>query len=558
MDRQDNEYAPWLPEDDEALKNLYQDYLSRSKTGGFLWSKFLQGTAEKFGRRSTAISSRLKKLYPEIDSLAEGTEQTGDGPVSSHIEYGQKRTERNKPATAKRRMRWDDAGRRALELLENSREHLFLTGQAGTGKTTLLDEFRQTTKRNVIVLAPTGVAAANIGGRTIHSFCGIGPGSSRTKINKLGPNDPHKKVVEHLDMVIIDEVSMMRADLLDYFDKFLRANRGEPSVAFGGVQIVFVGDLYQLPPVVTREEENLFQRQYATPYFFSAEIFREIGFRFVELQEVHRQKDDEFLQLLQSIRVNSAGREELAKINARVMDEDRNDLEDFTIYISTTNAIADGVNQYRLERIDSPEKRFLGKSEGITSGFTYPADLELKLKVGAQVMLLNNDKAGRWVNGTVGKFTGVYKNTKGAPAQSDAGVDTSELLMIETEDGTMLYVPRHKWDVVDYIWDESDNAVETDVVGSYSQFPVKLAWAVTIHKSQGKTFDHVVIDLGRGAFAHGQLYVALSRCRTLEGIELVRNASLSDIQMDERVVDFLSLCRKAGDKLLMYAPGGLF
>nr|MDQ3018656.1 ATP-binding domain-containing protein [bacterium] len=393
-----------------------------------------------------------------------------------------------------------------------------------------------------------------IGGRTIHSFCGIGPSSSKTKINKLHPNDPHKKVVEHLDMVIIDEVSMMRADLLDYFDKFLRANRGEPHVAFGGVQIVLVGDLYQLPPVVSRDEEPSFKRMYATPYFFSANIFSEISFRFIELKGVHRQKDENFLQLLQSIRVNTAGKDELDRLNARVIDEDMNHLEDFTIYISTTNAIADNVNQYRLQQIDSKEKIFRGESTGTTSGFTYPADLELKLKMGAQVMLLNNDKAGRWVNGTVGKFTGMYKTSKSEDAAQGGG----ELLMVETEDGTVLYVPRHKWDVVDYLWDETDNAVETDVIGWYSQFPVKLAWAVTIHKSQGKTFDHVVIDLGRGAFAHGQLYVALSRCRTLEGIELVKRVSLSDIRMDERIVEFLDHCRKYTDQAFMWVPGGLF
>ncbi|HEX3095622.1 MAG TPA: AAA family ATPase, partial [Patescibacteria group bacterium] len=440
-----------------------------------------------------------------------------------------------------------------------------ITGQAGTGKSTLLEQFRKTTKKNIVVLAPTGVAAANIGGRTIHSFCGIGPSSSMTKAKKLNPRDPHKEVVEHLDMVIIDEASMMRADLLDFFDKFLRVNRDEPKVAFGGVQIVMVGDLYQLSPVVNRDEASMFAKAYATPYFFSANIFAQISFKFVELDVVHRQKDKDFLSLLQSIRVNQAKREELKILNQRVLDDSINDLEDFTVYLSTTNAIADKVNGYKLGQVDGEEKVFKGIPYGETTGFQFPAEMELKLKVGAQVMMLNNDKNGRWVNGTVGKFLGVYKQTKKEQEQasknnnngSGAG-DGGELLMIELEDGTTQYIGRNKWDVIDFLWDEDDQAVETDVVGGYSQYPVKLAWAITIHKSQGKTFDNVVIDLGRGAFAHGQLYVALSRCKTLEGIELVREAVMADIKMDERVVGFLDICRQYGERSVMFVPGGLF
>ncbi|HEX3099660.1 MAG TPA: AAA family ATPase [Patescibacteria group bacterium] len=449
--------------------------------------------------------------------------------------------------------KWDAQAERALELMEHGRDHVFITGQAGTGKTTLIENFRKSTNKNLVVLAPTGVAAANIGGRTIHSFCGIGPSSSMTRANKLHANDPHKDVVQHLDMVIIDEASMVRADLLDYFDKFLRTNRGEPKVPFGGVQIVFVGDLYQLSPVVSRDEAPMFAKAYGTPYFFSANIFHEVSFKFVELDVVHRQKDNVFLKLLQSIRVNKAERHELAALNARALDESVNDLEDFTVYLSTTNAIADKVNGYKLGQVDGEEKLFKGIPYGNTSGFQFPAEMELRLKVGAQVMMLNNDKAGRWVNGTVGKFKGTYKDKK---KKGDEAVE--ELLMVELEDGTTQYIARNKWDVVDYIWDENEKAVETDVVGGYSQYPVKLAWAITIHKSQGKTFDNVVIDLGRGAFAHGQLYVALSRCRTLEGIELVREAVMGDIRMDERVVEFLDLCRKYGERSIMFVPGGLF
>lgn len=454
---------------------------------------------------------------------------------------------------SKTAFKWDPEAEKALEFMEHGRNHVFITGQAGTGKSTLLEEFRKITKRNMIILAPTGVAAANIGGRTIHSFCGIGPSSSHKRINRLTARDPHKEVVEHLDVVIIDEASMVRADLLDYFDKFLRVNRNEPKVPFGGVQIVFVGDLYQLPPVVRREEESMFNKAYGTPYFFSARVFSEIGVRFIELKEVHRQKDREFLELLQSIRVNRAGKPELQLLNNRTMDDSINELEDFTIYLSTTNAIADRINLHKLNQTDGVEKTFTAIVYGDTKGFQAPVDLELKLKTGAQVMLLNNDKAGRWVNGTVGKFKGVYKQTK-----KEGDREPGELLMIEMEDGEVQYVGRNKWDVIDYYWDETDEAVERDIVGGYNQYPVKLAWAITIHKSQGKTFDNVVIDLGRGAFAHGQLYVALSRCRTLEGIELVSEVRLNDIRMDQRVVDFLDVCRQMGDRPLMYAPGGLF
>lgn len=462
--------------------------------------------------------------------------------------------------SAKPKFKWDAQAERALELMEHGYDHVFITGQAGTGKTTLLDEFRKTTNKNIVVLAPTGVAAANISGRTIHSFCGIGPSSNMKKANRLNLNDPHKEVVEHLDLVIIDEVSMVRADLLDYFDKFLRLNRGEPKKPFGGVQIIFVGDLYQLSPVVNRDEAPMFAKAYATPYFFSANIMSDISFKFVELTEVHRQKDREFLELLQSIRINKASREELTTLNARVIDESQTDLEDFTVYLATTNAIAERVNNYKLGQVDGEEKTFEGIVFGNTSGFQFPADMNLKLKVGAQVMMLNNDKNGRWVNGTVGKFKGVFKSTK-KPKEGEAGYGTEqagELLIVEMEDGETQFIGRNKWDVVDYVWDEADGAVETDVVGGYQQYPVKLAWAITIHKSQGKTFDNVVIDLGRGAFAHGQLYVALSRCKTLEGIELIREAVIGDIKMDERVVEFLDLCRKHGERGIRFIVGGLF
>lgn len=465
----------------------------------------------------------------------------------------------------KKNFKWDAQAERALELMEHGNDHVFITGQAGTGKSTLLEHFRRTTNKNIVVLAPTGVAAANVGGRTIHSFCGIGPSSNMNKANKLNPNDPHKEVVQHLDMVIIDEASMVRADLMDYFDKFLRANTNEPKRAFGGVQIVLVGDLYQLSPVVTQNETQMFTKTYPTPYFFSANIFQQISFKFVELDVVHRQKDRKFLKLLQSIRVNSANREELKEINSRLVDQDANDIEDFTVYLSTTNAIAERVNGYKLSQVDGEVKTFNGIFTGKSDGFQPPAEKELKLKVGAQVMMLNNEKTGKWVNGTVGKFLGVYKQTKkelekemrGSGAENGAK-NIEDLLMVELEDGTTQYIPRNRWDIVDFVWDEQDNAVESDVVGTYSQYPVKLAWAITIHKSQGKTFDNVVIDLGRGAFAHGQLYVALSRCRTLEGIELIREASMGDIKMDARVVEFLDICRKFGERNVMFGGGGLF
>jgi ATP-dependent DNA helicase PIF1 len=491
---------------------------------------------------------------------AANTITQNDGSVNDLAWCG--KIDRMTQQTTTKQFQWDAQAERALDLMENSNDHLFITGQAGTGKTTLIEGFRKTTKKNVIVLAPTGVAAANIGGRTIHSFCGIGPSSNMNKAKPLHERDPHKEVVEHLDMVIIDEASMVRADLLDFFDKFLRVNRDEPKRAFGGVQIVFVGDLYQLSPVVNRDEASMFSKVYPTPYFFSAHIFTEISFKFVELDIVHRQKDSDFLKLLQSIRVNAASQQELKLLNNRTIDDSLNDLEDFTVYLSTTNAIADKVNMYKLGNVHGEEKLFQGIPYGDTSGFQFPAEMDLRLKVGAQVMMLNNDKNGRWVNGTVGKFLGVFKDAKKTVKDANGEEfeeEVGELLMVELEDGTTQYIARNKWDVIDYIWDEDDNAVETDVVGGYSQYPVKLAWAITIHKSQGKTFDNVVIDLGRGAFAHGQLYVALSRCRTLEGIELVREANMSDIRMDARVVEFLDICRKFGERnVMMGVVGGLF
>ncbi len=268
-------------------------------------------------------------------------------------------------------------------------------------------------------------------------------------------------------------------------------------------------------------------------------------------------------------------RQELEFLNSRVIDESISSLEDigdFTIYLSTTNAIADSVNSQKLSVLDEDEMKFKGNIAGAVEGFQFPAEYELKLKKGAQVMLLSNDKQNRWVNGTVGKFMGVYdarksgKKTSGYSFGGD-GLENfgekpeTDMLMIDLENGERLFVGKNKWDVIDYLWDENSNEIETDVIGAYTQYPVKLAWATTIHKSQGKTFDKVVIDMGRGAFAHGQLYVALSRCRTLEGIQLVKPASLNDIRMDERVLDFLIYCRdqgQNGEKQIMYLPGGLF
>lgn len=449
--------------------------------------------------------------------------------------------------------------RDALRLMNETSEHLFLTGEAGTGKSTLLRYFRHTTKKNVVVLAPTGVAALNVEGQTIHSFCGFGPDITPQKVKKLGPWAPKKKLLEKLHTIIIDEISMVRADLLDCVDKFLRMNGLTAHAPFGGYQMVFIGDLHQLPPVDRgfNAGDGLL-KMYNSPYFFDSKVFRGSKFNFIQLRTVYRQKDPVFLDALNAIRNNATTEDHLKVLNQRATPGGQKfTFEQFAIYLTPHNQQAGRVNNFFLEKINTPLKKYTGVVRGSFEDRELPTDQELQLKVGAQIMMLNNDVRKRWVNGTMGKIIGITQtyseenagdnNTQSSePSEAEALVawmqevpSVDDRIIIELETGETVYVAPHTWEMYKFVLDKNTESIDSQTTGTYTQYPFKLAWAVTIHKAQGKTFDKVYVDLTTGTFAHGQLYVALSRCRTLEGLYLKRPISKSDIILDKRVVDFL-------------------
>jgi len=408
--------------------------------------------------------------------------------------------------------------RRALETCEGSSANVLITGRAGTGKSTLLEHFRSVTEKQIAVLAPTGVAAVNVAGQTIHSFFRFRPDVTVDKIKKV--KDP---VYQELDAIVIDEISMVRADLLDLVDVFLRKNGPQRKAPFGGIQMIFVGDLYQLPPVLTRNDKEILAKRYESEYFFASDVFRQTRFELIELEKVYRQTDDFFIGLLNGVRNRSITDEQIGMINARLAPSEK-EWPGNAIHLTTTNAMARERNERQLARLKGKTHVFEASVSGNFEERSAPADLNLKLKKGAQVMLLNNDSAGRWVNGTMG----ILKDIKG------------ETLLVRLPGGNTEEVEPFTWNRFRFVWDDETGAVASEGTGKFTQYPVKLAWAVTIHKSQGKTFDAVVVDIGRGTFAPGQLYVALSRCRTLDGVFIKSPIRKSQIWLDWRVVEFIT------------------
>jgi ATP-dependent exoDNAse (exonuclease V) alpha subunit len=413
--------------------------------------------------------------------------------------------------------------RQALDLMEKTRRNLFITGRAGTGKSTLLQLFRDTTRKKTIVLAPTGVAALNVRGQTIHSFFGFPPRMiDRKDIRKRKV----RKLYQAMEVLIIDEISMVRADLLDNIDVFLRVNRDNQQ-PFGGVQVIFFGDLFQLPPVVSSPmEKQYFSGYYESPYFFSAQVFHE-GFEFemVELRQVYRQEQRHFLRLLDAIRLNRVDESDLEELNRRFAPDF--EPEEFFITLSARNATVDAINQRELAKLEGLPRYYTAFVSGEFNPSLFPTEMRLELKEQAQVMFLKNDPERKFVNGTIGKVTSLEPEAVRVEViKPDGGVEEIE-------------VQRSEWEILRYKMKPDDpNQIETEVLGTFEQYPLRLAWAITIHKAQGKTFDRVIIDLGRGAFAHGQTYVALSRCRTLEGIILKEPLRPQDVLVDDRVVEF--------------------
>ena len=370
----------------------------------------------------------------------------------------------------------------------------------------------------MIVLAPTGVASVLVGGQTIHSFFKFPPGWISQKDYK----PLSKSMAEKIDLIVIDEISMVRADILDHMDQLLKLSKKKDK-PFGGIPMLWVGDLYQLPPVVSSPEEKAyFEHHYTSPYFFSANVMKELdSFELIELEQVFRQNELHFIRLLNRIRLNECDEEDLDEINQRAQADPTEDGLP-AITLTSTNVQANQINLKELNKLDTSPKTYSAIMEGSINPSQFPAEQHLILKVGAQIMTLRNDPAKNFINGSIGILEELMP-------QSIRVKFPSQESSVE--------IPMATWEIVRYIYE--DQTIKVNPVGSFTQLPVKLAWAVTIHKSQGKTFDKAIIDLGRGAFENGQTYVALSRCRTLDGVYLTQKLQWKDVRTDERVADFI-------------------
>lgn len=419
--------------------------------------------------------------------------------------------------------------KKAFDIIENSRRHLFITGKAGAGKSTLLEYCRDNCRKNMVIIAPTGVAALNVRGQTVHRFFGFPINISVEKITSFEFSPRAKRIYKKLETLVIDEVSMLRADILDCIDAFLRLYGPEEGAPFGGVQMVFVGDLYQLPPVVSPQEQEFFGKHYTSPYFFSADAFRAITLEVIELTKIYRQKDVEFIELLSRIRDNSATPADIKLLNSR-LNAAAADADNFRISLTTTNRQADQINLAGLDKLAGTLYSSQAVIDGAFSPEYYPAAEKLEFKLGAQVMFLNNDLKNRWVNGSVGHIEEIKTD-------SDGRLRYVRIRLREASRAVDVFP--YTWEIFKYRLEGSE--IISDVVGSFTQFPFRLAWAVTIHKSQGKTFDNVEIDIGSGTFATGQLYVALSRCTSFAGISLKKPLSPRHILTDSRIGEFMNL-----------------
>ena len=408
--------------------------------------------------------------------------------------------------------------REIFDEIENTKNHIFVTGKAGTGKSHLLKYLKANSKKQIVVCAPTGVAALNIKGQTIHSLFKIPPRFVHAEDVRLGFKVA--EILRHIQIIVIDEISMVSAELLDVIDNLLRQAR-DPRIPFGGAQVVMFGDPFQLPPVVNHEElQKFFSEKHGGFHFFNAKVWENASFETHELQEVFRQKDDSFIDILNQVRVGEINNELIEKINQRV---DVSQDNEPTIILSTTNDKVNYINTNELSKLDSKEFLYQAEVVGDIDKRQFPAEEFLKLKKGAQIMMLKNDSEERWVNGSLGTIDSLN--------EKEIKVNLN---------GFRYTVTPVSWDKINYFYNRDTGKVEEEVIGKFIQFPIKLAWAITIHKSQGQTFDRVVIDLDAGAFTTGQVYVALSRCRTLEGINLTRPVRKEDIKVDPDVVRFMN------------------
>ena len=440
----------------------------------------------------------------------------------------------------------------ALNLIQYTRQSVFLTGKAGTGKSTFLRYICEHPKKKHVVLAPTGIAAINAGGSTLHSFFKLpfypllpdNPDFSlqRGRIHEFFKyTKPHRKLLEELELIIIDEISMVRADIIDAVDRILRVYSRNLREPFGGKQILLVGDVFQLEPVVKGDEREILNRFYPTPYFFSARVFNQIDLVSIELQKVYRQTDATFVGVLDHIRNNTVGATDLQLLNTRYGTQIEESEADMYITLATRRDNVDHINDKKLAELPGEPVTFSGEITGDFPESSLPTSQELVLKPGAQIIFIKNDFDRRWVNGTIGIISGFDP--------------FEETLYVITDDGKECDVKRESWRNIRYKYNEEKKQIEEEELGTFTQYPIRLAWAITIHKSQGLTFSRAVIDFTGGVFAGGQAYVALSRCTSLEGIQLKKPVSRADVFVRPEIIGFAERFnnRQAIDRALKQA-----
>ena len=422
----------------------------------------------------------------------------------------------------------------ALQLVQFTHRSLFLTGKAGTGKSTFLHYIAQTTKKKYVILAPTGIAAINVGGVTLHSFFKLPfhprlPNDRRYSTqqlrNTLKYNSEKIKLIRELELIIIDEISMVRADIIDFIDKILRVYSHNMRIPFGGKQLLLVGDVYQLEPILKEEDWQLLQPYYPSKFFFDAHVFRTFQLVCIELQKVYRQRDDKFISILDHIRTSTVTNTDLSLLNQQVGQHQPMDAHQLSITLSTRRDTVDYINSLHLSKLPGDATILHGSIDGEYPENNLPTPIELEIKTGAQILFIKNDREKRWVNGTLGTIIGI-------------GDEEDGKIYVRTEQGEDVDVEQEVWNNVRYTYNQKEQKVEEDILGSFQQFPLRLAWAITIHKSQGLTFNQVKIDLSGGVFAGGQTYVALSRCRSLKGIALQEPVKKEDIYVNKEVVRF--------------------
>ena len=430
--------------------------------------------------------------------------------------------------------------RHAWDFVEHTGISIFLTGKAGTGKTTFLRTLKEKSSKRSIIVAPTGVAAINAGGMTIHSFfqLPLSPFVPEANFkNRFDYSKEKRKIIRTLDLLIIDEISMVRSDVLDAIDSVLRRFR-EHEKPFGGVQLLMIGDLQQLTPVVTPEDEVILQRYYDTSYFFGSKALRSISYVTIELTHVYRQQDEEFITLLNNIREGQVSETDLKKLNERFNPNFEPEVGSDYIRLTTHNKMAESYNEVQLHNLPSKACTFIAEADGNFPEYNYPADFKLTLKRGAQVMFIRNDNNGRYYNGRIGHVT---------------HIDNEKILVLCPGDDKEIEVQQETWENTKYSLNEKTKQIEAEVQGTFKQYPLRLAWAITIHKSQGLTFEHAIID-AQSSFAAGQVYVALSRCKTLEGLILASPISSSAIINDNQVMNYISHQTEEAEKSIAALP----